>query len=178
MVEEIITFEAIKKVYDEERKHDNKLSPIQDDFFKKAIDYLNIKKQMAKSKNDEKSLIEVKNLERILEEIFNIRERKIVNLALIHVRSKIDIKNLTSNEKNVFEAIVKVLSESRENFKKAIKGKISYIVFKTDYHQFVGFDGKKYGPFRAGDKVNIDEIPKEFIKILKDANVIEIVEGE
>ncbi|MCS7123182.1 MAG: hypothetical protein RMJ17_01220 [Candidatus Aenigmarchaeota archaeon] len=175
---DVITFEVIKKIYEEEKKSENKLAPLPSDFFQKAIDYINKKKQIAKSKSDEKVFVEIKNLERILEEIFNMRERKILNLALVYLRSKTEVKNLTSEEEKIFNSIVKILEERRDVFKKALKGKISFIVFKKDYHQFVGFDGKKYGPFKVGDKVKIDEIPKEFINILKEANVVEVIESE
>jgi len=169
---EIITSEFIKKVYEEEKKDSKKLSKIPEDFFEKASEYLKNKKKI--SQNKESSTI--KNLENILEEIFNMREKKIINFALIASRTNINVENLTKREEKMFNKLKEALIERREEFVKILKGSLKYIIFKKDYPQFVGFDGKKYGPFKNGEKIRYEDIPEEFAKILLKNQVIEIVE--
>lgn len=167
---EIITFEIIKKVYDEEKASEKKLSKIPENFFEACSKYLSQKRKLAN--NDKKLLKELENTEKIIEEIFNIRERKIVQLALIASRSNVKIENLTESEKLFLNELVQEIKNRRAEFLNLLKEKVTYITFKKDVPKFVGIDGKTYGPFKVGDKILETDLPKEIIEFLKKGEYI------
>jgi len=107
---ETITFELIRKIQREERDSPQ-LTQLPENFFEKVSAYLEQKKKI--EKEDRKVSIELKNIERLVENIFDLRERKIINQAIITVRTNIPPKNLTPEEEKFFEQIVKVIKERR-----------------------------------------------------------------
>ncbi len=168
---EVISFEYLKKILNEEKKTSN-LTKISDDFYEAVKQYLDAKKKLAKDRKDE---VEARNIERIVENIFNLRERKIVNFAIIAARIGSIPQNLTKEEKDFFDKIVNVIKERRkmlESLKKQekIKEVEILVVFKQDFPSFVGIDGNTYGPFKKGD---IAKLPEENRKILAERGIIE-----
>ena len=112
--------------------------------------------------------MEVKNVERLLKDIFNRRETKIVTHAIITARTDIPPPNLIDEEKDFFEAMVNTLKMERDKvlnllFKKT-KEDFETVKLKEDIEEFVGIDLKKYGPFKKGQVV---KIPKENVELLK-----------
>jgi len=168
MPEEPITFEFIRKIQREEMT-EPKLSRIPEDFYQKAKNYLEQKKNIAEKKEDRLSEREIKNVERLLEDIFNRRETKMLNQALITVRTNLPPQNLIEDEKEFFESAVNMLRTQRERvlsllFKKTkLKQDFEKIEFKDDVEEFVGIDLNKYGPFKKGD---VADVPKENAKLL------------
>ena len=146
-----------------------KLSKIPNDFYQKAKNYLEQKKKIAEKKEDKLTEREIKNVERIMEDIFNRRETKMLNLALITVRTNLPPENLIEDEKEFFESAVNMLRTQRERvlsllFKKTkLKQDIEKIEFKEDVEEFVGVDLNKYGPFKKG---NVADVPKDNAKLL------------
>jgi len=168
MPEEPITFEFIRKIQREEMS-EPKLSKIPEDFYQKAKNYLEQKKVIAEKKEEKLTEREIKNVERIMEDIFNRRETKMLNHALITVRTNLPPQNLIEDEKEFFESAVNMLRTQRERvlsllFKKTkeITG-LEKVEFKDDVEEFVGIDLNKYGPFKKGDVANI---PKDNAKLL------------
>ena len=146
-----------------------KLSKIPEDFYQKAKNYLEQKKNIAEKKEDKLSEREIKNVERLLEDIFNRRETKMLNHALITVRTDIPPQNLIKEEEEFFESAVNMLRTQRERvlnllFKKTkLKQDFEKIEFKDDVEEFVGVDLNKYGPFKKGD---VADVPKDNAKLL------------
>lgn len=165
---ETITFELIRKIQREERDSPQ-LTKLPENFFEKVSAYLEQKKKI--EKEDRKISLELKNIERLIENIFDIRERKILNQAIITVRTRIPPQNMTEEERNFFEGIVKILKERRENFfgslKKEDKKKVR---FKEDIPEFVGIDGETYGPFKKDEEA---EIPIENFEVLLKKELVE-----
>jgi DNA replication initiation complex subunit (GINS family) len=168
MPEEPITFEFIRRIQREETT-EPKLSQIPEDFYQKARDYLEQKRKITEKKNDKLESLEVKNVERLLEDIFNRRETKMINNAIITVRTGIPPQNLIKDEKEFFESAVNMMKTQRERvlnllFKKTKEIKeFEKIEFNEDVEEFVGIDLKKYGPFKKG---NVVDIPIENAKLL------------
>jgi DNA replication factor GINS len=165
MPEETITFELIRRIQREEQRI-QKLTKLPENFFQSVNSYIDQKKQLS-LKEDRKETMEVKNIERLVEDIFNRRERKILNLAIITARTNIPPENLLEEEKEFFQQLVDVIKKRREEgLKKILSGKIesaTLIVFKEDVPSFIGIDMKNYGPFKKGD---IAKLPEENMKIL------------
>ncbi len=162
---ETITFELIRKIQREERDSPQ-LTKLPENFFEKVSAYLEQKKKM----EDRKASLEVKNVERLVENIFDLRERKILNQAIITVRTKIPPQNLTQEEEKFFEEVVKILKERREKFFGLKKEKKKMVRFKEDVPEFVGMDGETYGPFKKGEE---GEIPIENFEILVKRGLVE-----
>jgi DNA replication factor GINS len=168
MPEEPITFEFIRKIQREEIS-EPRLAQIPGDFYQKARDYLEQKRSIAEKKNDKLESMEVKNVERLLEDIFNRRETKMLNNAIITVRTGIPPQNLIEDEKEFFESAVNMMKTQRERvlnllFKRTKEIKeFERVEFNEDVEEFVGVDLKKYGPFNKG---NVAEIPVENAKLL------------
>ena len=171
---EVISFEYLRKILNEEKKSQN-LTKIPDDFYETVRMYIEGKKKLAKEKKDE---IELRNIERIVENIFNLRERKIINFAIMAARAGVQPSNLTSEEKQFFQKVFETLKERRvilDKIKSALEGEIKkeveiLVVFKQDFPAFVGIDGQTYGPFKKGD---IAKLPEENRKILVSKGIIE-----
>jgi DNA replication initiation complex subunit (GINS family) len=171
---EVISFEYLRKILNEEKKSQN-LTKIPDDFYETVRMYIEGKKKLAKEKKDE---IELRNIERIVENIFNLRERKIINFAIMAARAGVQPSNLTSEERQFFQRVFETLKERRvilDKIKSALEGEVKkeveiLVVFKQDFPAFVGIDGQTYGPFKKGD---IAKLPEENRKILASKGIIE-----
>jgi DNA replication initiation complex subunit (GINS family) len=172
---EAISFEYLRKILNEEKKNPN-LTKIPEDFYEVVKQYIEGKKKLAKERKDE---IELRNIERIVENIFNLRERKIVNFAIMYARAGVQPSNLTSEEKVFFDKLVELINSRREilkNIKAALEEKEEkkefeiLVVFKQDFPAFVGIDGQTYGPFKRGD---IAKLPEENRKILVEKGIVE-----
>lgn len=124
---------------------------------------------------ERKDAIELKNIERLVEDIFNRRERKILNMALIAVRTKIPPENLSEEENVFFDQLVNFIKTRRENaLDKILTGEDRFktVVFKEDTTEFIGSDLNTYGPFKKGDKA---KIPKENAKAFLERGVADEV---
>jgi DNA replication factor GINS len=173
MPEEPITFEFIRKIQREEQR-EPKLTKIPEDFYQKAKAYLEEKRKLSEKKKDKLTSIEVRNVERLLEDIYNRRETKLINHAIITVRTGVPPQNLVEEEKNFFEGIVNILKSQRERvlnklLKKTKEEDFETVEFTDDVEEFVGVDLKSYGPFKKGEKARI---PKENAQLLRKAKKI------
>jgi len=173
MSDDTITFELIRKIQREEQKSP-KLTKLPDNFYQNVSAYLQQKRMLIEKMEDKRATIEIKNIERLVEDIFEIRERKILNQALIAVRSKMPVEALTDEERFFFDQVVYGLKQRREEVLKPLmrreEKKETSIVFREDVPAFVGADMKTYGPFKKGD---VAKLPEENIKILREKNIVE-----
>ena len=174
MLEEAITFELIRRIQREEQRVP-KLTKLPENFYQNVSSYLQQKRRM-EEKEERKTALEVKNIERLIEDIFNRRERKILNQALISARTNIPPENLTDEEKVFFEVLINAIKERRVNILNTVLQAMekeelaSLIIFKEDVPEFVGSDLKTYGPFKKGD---IAKLPEGNMKILLERGIAE-----
>lgn len=171
MTEETITFEVIRRIQRDEQRLP-KLTKLPDNFYQNVFSYLQQKRKLIE-KEEKKVGIEIKNIERLIEEIFNRRERKILNLALIVVRTNILPENLTDEEKIFFDQLTSSIKKRREDLLNVMlesETKEDMVIFKEDVPEFIGSDLKKYGPFKKGD---IAKILEENKKILIEKGFVE-----
>jgi DNA replication factor GINS len=174
MVEETITFELIRKIQREEERSP-KLSRLPENFYQNVKNYLQQKRKILEKMEDRKVSIELKNIERLVEDIFNRRERKIVTQAINSARVGLAVENLTEEEKEFFERVMGIVKERREKILKELLEKeekeiVSMVVFKEAVPEFLGADLKTYGPFEKGD---IAKLPEENAKILIEKGLAE-----
>jgi DNA replication initiation complex subunit (GINS family) len=168
---EPITFELIRKMQREEQRQP-KLTKLPEDFYSSLSEYLEQKRKM---KDERRTVLEMKNIELLLEDIFNRRERKILNFAIIAARTGIPPENLSDEEREFFNLIVDAIKQRRDsNLKKMLGEKkeelATLIVFKEEVPEFVALDEKTYGPFKKGD---IAKLPEENMKVLIERGIAE-----
>ncbi len=169
MEEETITFELIRRIQREEQRV-QKLTKMPAGFYESVQRYLEAKREM----DSRKTALEVKNAERLVEDIFNRRERKILNNVLIAARTGIQPENLREEEKQFFDSMLSVVKD-RHSLLPSLKGKEkeqlqTLIIFKEDVPEFVAADEKNYGPFKKGD---IAKLPKENMQLMIKQGVAE-----
>ena len=127
-----ITYETLFEILKREKDMTD-LQKLDPNFFNDFIEYLNEKKKLLKKDDalfsyDEKKKVEkqIDNARRIIKEIYERREKKIINIALIKSRAKsnvVDTSTFLENEKRFFDEIVKVLDDFRgKNIDNIIRG--------------------------------------------------------
>jgi DNA replication factor GINS len=174
MPEETITFELIRRIQREEQRVP-KLTKLPENFYQNISSYLQQKRRL-EEREDRKTALEVKNIERLIEDVFNRRERKILNQALISARTNIPPENLTEEEKVFFNVLINAIKERRTNILDTVLQAVgteelaSLIIFREDVPEFVGSDLKTYGPFKKGD---IAKLPEENMKVLIERGIAE-----
>ncbi len=166
MAAETITFELIRRIQREEQRVPT-LTKLPENFFKAATSYIEQKRKL-NAKDSRKVELEVKNIERLIEDIFNRRERKILNQAIINARTGIAPQNLLEDEKEFYNSLVSTIKQRREESLRALLGSAeeefaTLIVFKEDTSEFIGSDLKNYGPFKKGDIANLPEDNKKIL---------------
>jgi|GEM_PF-1014286 len=123
---------------------------------------------------------EFENIKATINDIYEIRERKIVSNALYYVKSgeEIGVENLTSEEEAMLKKITGIIREQRSSVldniisEKAavemrmpetkekqltLKEKMITIRILKDLPPIVGVDGKVYGAFKEEDVVTLPE---------------------
>ena len=172
MTDETITYELIRKMQREEQNLP-KLSKLPENFFNAVSGYLNHKRSLME-RDSRKDFLEVKNVERLIEDILNRRERKAMNAAIVYARTKIHPENLLEEEKLFFNSMVALIKGRRDGLLEHIisgSGEASNMfVFKEDAPEFVGSDMKIYGPYKKGDTANL---PMDNAKVLLEKGMVE-----
>ncbi len=168
----MITYETLRKI-EQDEKNSVKLSKLPENFLQEAMDYLEKKEAIAREKDDK---WEQQTAKQRVGNIMNMRERKIVNFTLSFVRSGAIPEDMTPEERELFDRIVRNLQDFRGQRKKVMSGEkfpMKAVAFLQDTPQFVGIDMGHYGPYRAGD---IATVPDENAKVLIDKGAGELIE--
>ncbi len=116
---EIITYDTIRNVHRTE-KSQIALQKLPDNFFLLAKTWLEQKQAIARK--DTLALLEIENAKRLLEDIVNIRERKIVIAALHTVRGGLPPENMTQQEEKFFDELVDIFKKFKQNIREQIVG--------------------------------------------------------
>ena len=119
-----ITYETLFELLKREKDMTD-LQKLDPNFFNDFVDYLNEKSKVLDKEDslfsyDEKKKVEkqIDNAKRIIKEIYERREKKILYIALIKSRTKSDVMDTSTfleNEKKFFDEIVKVLDVFRKD---------------------------------------------------------------
>lgn len=176
----------VKALMDIYRKE--KMSPYLQDLgedFYSEVDALihELEAQYSKSEGSAKKqsalLKELENVKSVIDDIYEIRERKVVMGALNYVRrddAEIEMENLTEGERKMLDNVIAVLGESRSAVMEkapAKKPKNKKPKKQTSKEQaahplvtvritkalpsIVGADGKVYGEFKEEDVVTLPD---------------------
>lgn len=195
MADGMITYETLYEVLRRE-KYRADIQKVNEQFYQDVVKYLQEKKAIleTQSKKDsifasteaEKTQTQLKNVQKILRELYEKRENKIVQFALFSSRSNTpqDTSTMLPEEYALYMAVKSVLDQYRNGIlvnilqekvpvvdlyeeQKDLKseeetGSLA-ITITTDVPQFVGPDMEVYGPLRAGETYTL---PKEIVTLL------------
>ncbi len=193
-----ITYETLFELLRREKER-SELQKLDSSFFANLLRYLKDKQTIiTKQQTDLFSLEEKKktqeqleNVKRIIKELYNKREKKIVSMAIDKSRNNssiVDNSVFLKQEKELFDNTVKILNMSRDNIlfniielkeplslegvtveKREIKGEkeekkdTKLVRFLSAVPKFVGKELEEYGPFEEED---IASLPVEIANVL------------
>lgn len=177
-----ITYRTLRKIQQME-KNSPMLTKIDPDFYSALFGYLKgLDDRLGKESSSQKQMLlkdEIQNTRKIVTNIYEQRERKILLAAISKARGgNPDLKNLVDVEKSLFDSILKLMIQSRkqslgekskgnkedkiknvepegkdgENGKQENSNPIVRVT--QDIPEFIGTDTKKYN-LRRGDVVSL-----------------------
>ncbi len=125
MVEIRITYETLFDLLRREKNREE-LQKLDDDFYDQVIAYLREKQELISKKDErlflsadkEKLKIQFQNIRRILKELYEKREKKIINMAVVKARTGsdvIDTSTLLPTEREFFEEQVVIIQKYKES---------------------------------------------------------------
>jgi len=183
MAEVIITYETLFELLRRERQR-QELQELSPEFFKNVLSYLNEKQKILDSQKNkdsifsretEKTIKQLQNTKKIIRDLYERREHKIIELALSNSRLKEKVEaNMLSEEKQLYTNILEILNQYRKSIlfsllsnklpeiteipkkKESPKEAIKLIRFTKAVPKFLAPDLKTYGPFEEEDILNID----------------------
>jgi len=123
--EAVLTYETLYELLRREKSRDE-LQKLDEGFFKDILSYLREKQQAYDdnlTKNDifsqserDKLHIQIANIRKIIKDLYDIRERKIINMSINKSRTNthiVDTANLLSQEQAMFSSLHSVLTQYR-----------------------------------------------------------------
>jgi DNA replication initiation complex subunit (GINS family) len=164
-----LDYDELRKIYRLE-KNNSRLAPVEDDFLDSLKEFFEAqRKDYLQSLNDLSSTKakSFSNLKKIVGEIFSVREKKLLNKALIASRTGgLEAEPLASQEKETLDELLEVLNRHQEIIEEIFNGrakkgvgsaeKVSLRVVQ-EVPAFMGADMKEYGPFSRDKVVSVPE---------------------
>ncbi len=164
-----LDYDELRKIYRLE-KNNSRLAEVDEDFLDSLNDFFKAqKKDYLKSLNDLSSTKAktFSNLKKIISEIFSIREKKLLNKALIASRTgDLEKEPMSLQEAQTLEALLSVLNKHQgildsvfngaPKSDKSALGKISLKIIQS-VPAFMGADMNEYGPFTKDKVVALPE---------------------
>jgi len=143
----MLTYEKLRNI-DEMERRSAALTKIDADFYSQALRYIEeIERRLEKESSPQKAIIlsdELRNTRRLLQSIFERREKKIISYALLSAKTGKEVpQNLTNEEKIFYNEVLNVIKENR---KKIFERRKDFVIvrIKKDIPSFVGSDMKNY----------------------------------
>lgn len=149
----MLTYESIRDFVVKEKEATG-FTELPKDFFSQAAVYIKVKSSAGKES------WELDSAKRLLQDLGEMRERKLLVAAFYFVRSGVVPANITPDEKVFLENVV----QNIRNFQKSNSPeppKIQDLEFTEDVPRFVAPDMKEYGPFKKGESPQLPEDVKK-----------------
>ena len=179
----IITYETLYELLRREKSR-SEIQDLGNDFFNDVIKYVKDKRDILESQKSKDNVFASREIERttkqlssiytILKELYEKRENKIINSALLNSRndSNVDVSVLLPDEIKFYESLRNNLNLYRKGIlSNLLEGKLPVLeepkVIKSDFKdkmlirfinpvpKFVGSNGFSYGPFEEEDIANL-----------------------
>ncbi len=166
-----LDYDELRKIYRLE-KNSSRLAEVENDFFDSLQEFFSQqKKDYLKSLGD-LSTSKAKtfsNLKKIVAEIFSMREKKLLNKALIASRTgELELEQIASQETETLKQLLAVLNKHQQWLDKVLSVKPKPFagieaVGKTrlkllqEVPAFMGADMQEYGPFERDTVISVPE---------------------
>ena len=173
MSEGIIIYETFRKAQRQEKDNDA-LQKLPEEFYDACGEWTKRKEALFETTREPSILREIENVMAIIKDLMDRRERKVLTLAIHHVRSGAVPQNLLPSEREFFDTIVSGLESLKKTNIEKIRGASSKqqrieptippletqgthikVVANGHMERFVGTDGKVYGPAESGDVLDV-----------------------
>lgn len=181
-------YDEIRRIYRLE-KSTSRLVEVESDFYDSVNEFISEEKEeYIKSLTKDFSITKAKdftNLKKMVDEIFSLREKKILNKALTASRTgETSEQNMCKQEKKTYNEMLKILEKHRgflrdifesdnKKSKKKTKSAETKVEILKQIPSFVGSDMKEYGPFSKGQKVSL---PDKVALLLKSRKLVQILD--
>jgi len=109
IVMDIITYETVRNAHRAEKEEE--LQKLPDGFFESVRNWFKVKEKL----KDTTSLLEVENAKKLLEDVINRRQKKIVLAALSTMRGQLPPSGLNDEERKFFDDIVNTLKSFKND---------------------------------------------------------------
>jgi len=209
--EVVITYETLFELLQRERER-AELQKLEPTFFYNTIGYIKDKKKIIEATRTDNNLFaqeerkkterQLENIYKIIKELYERREKKIISMALDKSRMKINIIDTSSmlkEEKVIFESISSLLDTYRDAILYSVfnekmpfmeaskqqptdirnpaeqKQTARLVRFLSHIPKFVGTELEEYGPFEEEDIANL---PAEIADILIGKGKAEEIKSE
>lgn len=171
-----VSYDEIRKIHRLE-KNTQQLVELSPDFYSELQLFISDEKKSYLDSLKNFSVAETRdftNMKKMIEEIFSMREKKLLAKALIASRTKeTSFSHMTTQEKELFTKIVTLLGShnaiaeglfsSNENSVQARDASMLHVKIISDVPSFVGGDMKEWGPFQKNEEV---ELPVRVARLL------------
>ncbi len=182
----VMDYDEIRRIHRLER-NTSKLVPLSENFYNELNDFVKDQRENYLDSLKEFSPNKARdftNLKKMIEEIFSLREKKVITKALISSRTKeSSLEGMPLPEKKLFEKLLSLLNSHNELMEGFFQGKsvnrqkdlnIVSVKILSEIPSFVGTDMKDYGPF---SKDQIVSLPYAVAKLLVSRSMAERKKG-
>lgn len=164
----VITYETLFDILRREKSRDE-LQELPASFFYDLMNYINEKNEFI-SKNKEnifsddeadKANKQMQNIKRIIKEIYNRRERKIVDMAInkaVTGSSLIDTSKLLEDEKKIYDLLLNVLVDNRKDLIESV------LLGKGDFKEPVNVSKVEYGEKNKQESGSLEQEKPQEVK--------------
>lgn len=183
-----LSYDEIRRIHRLE-KNTSKLVEVEADFFNSLNEFIKSEKEDYINSLKDFSVAKARNftnLKKMVEEIFSLREKKILSLALVSTRTnELSEEHMALQEKQFYQEMIKVLNKHKDLMDKIFDGSIAkgeekakdlnnvQVRILSDIPSFIGTDMKEYGPFKKGETI---ELPFKIAKLFVSRKLGENVE--
>jgi len=169
----MLTFEKIRD-FERAERESRELQKLPESVISEINDY--IKKKEAIQEKTSADIIEIENVKKIVRSFLDLREKKVVDMALYSARTQLPVGNLLPVEERTLAAIANEIKRHREELyhemkKPAAAEAVAYRIKKT-MPEFVGPDMKIY---KLNENDVVENLPKPLNELLLKEGVIEEV---
>ena len=151
----MLTYDTLSRIVSQERASKT-LTKLPDEFFEDAKLYIDNKSKVG-SKDDP---WEIDNAKRLLQDLMEMRERKVLTLALYYVRSGVSPNNMLADELDFFNSVASALKSFQSRKKEMVEGKPEnrwLLAMQEDVPEFLDLKLRKHGPYKKGDVATVSE---------------------